>query len=391
MANYYADEDEFRRLNGLAPRTTTPTKTSTSTAPVTSRSTAPVSNNNYYKDEDDFRRMNGLSPRSSSQSNSYSQPQNNYNNMANNFSQALSQYSLPYEQALRDLLASAPKYSAPSEEALLDQATQYANLQIDPAIEALKRVMEQNRLSADSQRDSINANYASFEDTANRMLQEAANAALESAISRGGGRSGAVEWLTNKQQAPVMEQMTNVQADRTARLNAIADALALSESQGNEQLQSYEERRGQLTSSQLEALRQLTQAQAQGNWQNMFNAVQSLSNAATQANQFAEQAALARLPYYAQTESERQNNLLNWTQLMGEVPSQLPGSSNTAGLVQPLRSYGTSRGANIDYDPNTDSVLINGRSYSNSQLQNMGGQRVNGSWYLPQSVVDALF
>lgn len=303
----------------------------------------------------------------------------------------LKEYLMPYEQMYRDALSQFPKYEPPSEQELAQQASQWANLQINPLLQAIDRSLEQARTAASSQRQEIEANYAGFEDTVNRMLQEAASRALESAIARGGGRSGAVEWLTNKQQAPIMEQATTEQAKKTAALNAIAQALALTEQQAGEKREQFAERLGTLEANRLAELRNLAQAQAVGNWQQVMDATRNLMQMATQAQQFGQQYSLNLLPYFELTEAQRQAQPLDWTQVMGQVPeATLPQTSSAAAAV-PIRSYAAQRGASIDWDPATKEVIINGKRYSSSQLQNMGGYNQNGAWYIPESALAGLF
>jgi hypothetical protein len=65
--------------------------------------------------------------------------------------------------------------------------------------------------------------------------------------------------------------------------------------------------------------------------------------------------------------------------------------TNVSHSPVPLRDYATQQGATVGYDPATKSVIINGKKYSTSQLQQLGGQLVNGSWMIPQSAINGLF
>jgi len=298
----------------------------------------------------------------------------------------LPQYSFNYEQALRDIMNQMPKYTPRSDEELLKEATQYANLQIDPQIQALNRALEQIRQAAQARQEMINANYAGFQDSVNRLLDERARQATESAIARGGGRSGQVEWLTAQQQAPILDQAAKVEAQKTAALNEIANALGLSETQAAAQMQELEARRGELQSQQLSALRQLEHANATGNWQMAQQATQALAELAMQAKQYDRDYALALLPYYQMTEAERQGQLYDWANLMGEVPGNIPGGAS--GGAVPLRSYASGLGASIGYDAATGKVIIGNKSFSAAELEAAGGYNQGGHWYLPQSWVD---
>lgn len=292
-------------------------------------------------------------------------------------------YSFNYEQAMRDLMPQMPSYTPRSEDELLKEATQFANLQIDPQLQAIQRALEDARLSAGAQREMIEANYAGFEDSVNRMLDARERQATESAISRGGGRSGQVEWLTAQQQAPVLQQSAQAQAQHTASLNAIANALAEYEQQASRQMTDLEARRGDLQSQQLSALRQIEHANAVGNWQMAQQATQRLAELAMQARQHDREYELGRLPYFAQTEQQRQEQPMQYADMFGEMPS-LP----SAGGAVPLRTYASGQGASIGYDPATKKVTIGGRVYSDADLRAAGGEMRDGSWYLPQSWVD---
>ena len=317
----------------------------------------------------------------------YSQ-QNTPRDFADAIGQTMQQYSFPYEQAIRDLMGSAPSYTPPSEAELTGQARQWAELQVNPQISALGRAQEQAQQALQSQRGQVQASYAGMEEKVDRTMQEAAQKALESAISRGGGRSGAVEWLTNKLQQPVAEQFTGAQAQQAQELADIASRGSLLQEQYGTQETELEGRLGQLEANRLAELRNLSQAQASGNWQQVLQSTQNLATMATQAQQFAQGQAASMLPYYTQTETQRQAQPRDWASTIGEVP-EAPSNASSAGSV-PLRAFASERGASIDYDPSSNSVIINGRRYSSDTLEAMGGTFNNGRWQLPQSVADAL-
>ena len=307
---------------------------------------------------------------------------------ADAFGQTMQQYSFPYEQAIRDLIGSAPSYTPPSEAELTEQARQWAELQVNPQISALQRAAEQQSQALQSRQGQVEASYAGMEDTVNRTMQEAAQRALESAISRGGGRSGTVEWLTGKLQQPVAEQFAGAQAQKAQELADIASRGSLLQEQYGTQEQELEGRLGQLEANRLAELRNLSQAQATGNWQQMLQSTQNLANMATQAQQFAQSQVASMLPYYTLTEAQRQAQPIDWASIIGEMP-ETPTNASSAGSV-PLRAFATERGASIDYDPSSDTVIINGRSYSSDVLEAMGGSFNNGRWQLPQSVANVL-
>ena len=264
--------------------------------------------------------------------------------IASALSQAMSGYSVPYEQLLRDLQATMPQYTPRPESELLGQAQQYAGLQIDPQLQSLQRALGQARQEAGT------------------YTQEAEGRALESAIARGGGRSGAVEWLTEKQTKP------------------ITTALARAETEGLEKTQQLEARRGELEANQLAALRQLEHANASGNWQLAQQATAQLAQLAQQAQQFQQTYALNVLPYVQEPAGAAEDRWLREAETFG----QAGGPSGAVGL----REYATGKGASIGYDASTGQVTINGQRHTTQQLQTAGGYKQGDHWYLPQSWVD---
>lgn len=324
------------------------------------------------------------SSKSGSNLNYYSQQ-----DFARAIQEALREYSFPYEQALRDLIAQAPSYEMPSEAELARQAREWAELQINPQLEELTRALEQAQQALSTRQQQVEASYAGMEEAVNRMMAEAAQRALESAIARGGGQSGAVEWLTRQLQTPITEQFTAAQAQKAAELADIASRLAMLQEQAGTQRTQLQERLGQLEANRLAELRNLAYAQATGNWQQVMQSVSNLAQMATQAQQYSQQLAASLLPYYTLTEQQRQYQPMSWAELMGEVP-EAPTVPSSGGGVVPLRSFVSQQGGSIDYDPATGQVIINGRRYGRDVLESLGGSLQNGSWYLPQSAVMAL-
>ena len=303
----------------------------------------------------------------------------------NEMSKERDSYSTPYEKALRDLLAQSPSYSTLSDDEIQKQAANLASLQIDPQLMAMKQSLEDAQLSARTQEGKVNSAYAGWENQMQRLLGEAGDQATESAISRGGGRSGAVEWLTDKLQTPVIEQGAIEQAERTSTLTAIADALAQTQSQYGDSVEALEASRGQLTAAQVASLSQSNQANALTNWQTKYNATADLDSRAQNAQQNDYNNAQENLPYVTTTKEQDITNDQTDAELYGQV---LDKSTKTSANVTPLRTYIQSTGGTVGYDNKTKTVTINGKSYSSSQLKSLGGVLKNNNWYLPQSAID---
>lgn len=358
--------------SGKVARPSTPTTPSKPSTPAYSTPSKPT---NYYQPPQQ----------------QYQQQQQQYSpqDFAYAMQEALQQYSFPYEQALRDLISLAPSYEAPSEKELERQAREWAELQINPQLAELTRALEQAQQALGTRQQQVEASYAGMEEAVNRVMAEQAQRALESAIARGGGQSGAVEWLTSKLQQPIAEQFTSAQAQKAAELADIASRLSMFKEQAGTQKTQLQERLGQLEANRLAELRNLAQAQATGNWQQVMQSTQNLAQMATQAQQYAQQMAASMLPYYTMTEQQRQYQPINWAEMMGEIP-EAPSTGTGGGGAVPLRAFVGEQGGSIDYDPATGSVIINGRRYSSDVMESLGGSLQNGAWYLPESAVRSL-
>lgn len=301
------------------------------------------------------------------------------------------QYSFPYEQMMRDLISAMPKYTPPSEEELLRQAQRYAELQINPQLEALERAWQLLQQQTEAQKKYIEATYAGLEENVQNRLQELARQALENAIARGGGRSGVVEWLMQQYQKPVVEEYAKAQAEKAATLSDLANRLALAQQQYEEQRQQLAQRLGELQAQRLEELRNLAHATAMGDWETAFQAAQNLASMASSAQRSVLEFITSALPYYTMTEEARQTLPLKWAEAVGEVPPSVQQVYTGGVSAVPLRDYATKMGATVDYDPATGDVIINGRRYSPNVLsQVFGGKLVDGRWWLPESAMKTL-
>jgi len=208
------------------------------------------------------------------------------------------QYSFPYEQMLRDILAQPSAFNMPSDEDLLKQAQQYADLQINPYLSSLDTRWGQEQAAADTARKEVEAAYAGLEEKTNQALAQARQAALESAISRGAGRSGVVDWRTSQLEKPIYAGKQQAQAEQAAKLAAIANALSASQSDIGRQRSAYELQRGTLQSNQLAALKQQAIQQALAAQAQKWGQAYGLANLGLGANQFQQQSLMDMLNAY---------------------------------------------------------------------------------------------
>lgn len=299
--------------------------------------------------------------------------------------QGSSQYYVPYEKELQDLIRDYPKYTPLSQSEIESQANNYANLQIDPQLTALSQSLRNAIAAANSQKGEINAAYSGVGTTADRLLGDAQKQGEISAVARGGGRSGAVEYTVGQLKQPIMEQVTQAEADKAAKLSSVAEYMTNAQTTYDEKSESLEAQRGRLVAQQLAAIKELDYAKQIGSADAILAATERLSAVTNARNQF-------------------DNTLLqSYSDMMGEVPGEvterpvITGSNNSSvnndsGSQVGLRGYIESKGGTVDFTSPDGSamngtVTINGKSYSASQLMQKGATLKNGSWYIPESVL----
>ena len=219
-----------------------------------------------------------------------------------------------------DIFYEAPSYKPLSEEEARSIAQNWANLQIDPQIQALQRAIENARTTANTQMSAINAAYAGIPAQTDRMLADARNYALESAIARGGGRSGVVNWETEKRTTPIMQQAQQYEAEKAAKLAGVTDWLANAITQGEQRQLDLEGRRGDLTQQYIQDLMMYGEDRARANWQAVMNAGLALNAADQNAYQFDTSALLNLIPYILPSISESANWDNSMLSNFGEVP-----------------------------------------------------------------------
>jgi hypothetical protein len=306
---------------------------------------------------------------------------------------------IPYQQELEDWLQNLPSYTPLTDEEILSRANTYADLQIDPQIQALSDAIERARLDYASQQDRINAAYTSAEDRTSRLLAEAAEEALKSSIARGMSRSGAVEESTVKQQAPVLEALANLNATQTAALEALVNQLSLAEQQYNTNLNNLATRRGSLASQYAQTLYDANEAQMRQDWQAAFEALTLLSSMVSNQSNTNEEIANQKLPYITPTADQIDKTISDITNTLGTtVDLNKPPADSP---LRPVRDYANSLGMGdaIGYEVDAAGnrfVIINGQYFkinSDNTWGNGGKMIVNGDYataYLPQNILDAL-
>lgn len=246
-------------------------------------------------------------------------------------------YSYPYEQLYRDFLAAYPQARYQNEEDMLNEAKNYADLQVSSQLLALQQALDQAGVDAKAQKKTIEAAYAGMADQLAQAAEQQKAQALESAIARGGGRSGVVDWSNAKINEAQTEQLSQSEAQKSAQLANAANQLAALQKQYTGQINQLEGQRGSLAQNYLANLQNQSYANAVNAWGNQMNAISDMSGKALNANQF------------------NQGLTLDWTNTMGQVPSSIPQSgavtkkSSTANKTQPASSQKT---LNLDNEKN---------------------------------------
>ena len=157
----------------------------------------------------------------------------------------------------QDFFKNMPGYSYytpmdPNEKRRL--AAEYAGLQIDPHIQGLKRALEQALAGFGAQESRIRGAFAGTEAAFGRREAAQAQRDLESAIARGAGRTGVVDWLSAQRGEHFTELLAAEEAKKSAELTAIANQLGLLQQQTPQQIAELEARRGEVTSQELQRL-----------------------------------------------------------------------------------------------------------------------------------------
>jgi hypothetical protein len=275
------------------------------------------------------------------------------------------QYYVPGQQALEDAIAGL-NFTPRSTADIRKEATTRADLRINPQLTALKAALDRAISDADSRKRSIEANYANVPATSQRLLEEAHKAGTESAIARGGGRSGAVEYSVEQMKKPIHESVMLAESKKAADLSAIDQALSAIQEQYSTAVQALEAQRGDLIAAEMAALEAGDRELANAIANQRIGALYNLSSLLANADQF------------------NKRSVLDEAQISGKFPG-IPEGTVT------LRDYLIKNGfGEPGWDPSTGNVTINGKTYTAKQLEDSGGYIQNGRWQLPESVIKAM-
>jgi len=252
-----------------------------------------------------------------------------------------------------------PDYTPRTRDQILAEAKQYADLLINPQVSSLQNSVEQARQAAANQMGTLNAAYTAVPERTNRLLEANRQKALEQSISRGGGHSGAVEWLTKELQAPVLEGLNTLEAERMANTKGVAENLALAETQTIKGLQELETMRGGYAEQQAKAIEELEFARQSGNWEKALEAAQTISAINTQYQGQVNEMVMSMMPYLQNTVAQEDAAKQGIVETMGNTyalgnAANAPNSQPT-GIRDYLASvYGTDKVDDLlKYTPST--------------------------------------
>jgi len=246
----------------------------------------------------------------------------------------------PYQSFLESLMSRIPQWNQ-SPTQMQENARLWANLQIDPQISQLTRTLEQAMTNAQSQKQAIRAAFEGVPEQLERTEQRQAQADLESAIARGAGRSGVVDWQTRNRQEHFNQLLSQNAAQQAAQLAAVANQLGLTQQQTLDAMNQLEAQRGQLTQSFLSQLedrgftRGMQGTQAQMDLANlMANLAQNWNNAQwAQGRDIMDRTML--------TPAERHQLNIQYGELIGQIPDyMLDAFGNLIRREQPGKDAG---------------------------------------------------
>ena len=273
---------------------------------------------------------------------------------------------VPGQKSWEDAISNI-SYTPRSFSDMQDEASTLADLQINPQLTQLQASLKKAIADAGNQKLNIEANYASVQPTAERLLEQAQKSGTESAIARGGGRSGAVEYEVGQMKRPINESVMQAEAKKAAELTGVDNSLATVNENYAQQVQALETHRGTLVAAQLAALKS-------GDTEMAMRIASERANLELQASTLLDN----------RDRSDRQFELDQ-----SSIYGKSAGITGTVTLTDYLVSKGQSAPS---WDPNTGNVSINGKTYTPEQLSSpdVGGYIQGGRWQLPESVVKSM-
>jgi len=303
-----------------------------------------------------------------------------------------------YLDRMEKLLNNQPNRTPKTAAEIEEQAKNYVNLQIDPQLQSLVTMLERAKQNSEAQKASINTAYSTVGDRSSRLMQEAQEEALKSAIARGMSRSGAVEAGTAKLQAPVLERTQQLDAEQTAALNDVIAKLALAEQQYGDQVNTLNTNKGAMTTQYIQQLTDLDQANQTNNWAKALEVMNSMAALAANKSASDTTAALQGLAYTMPTYGQEEDIRSNIASVLGSIPTTTNTLTQAVNSpLAPLRAYANSvnNGSAVEYkvDPTGAKYVRVGTQWfkvADNGTFGYGGTIMNNTAYMPQNVLSQL-
>ena len=249
-----------------------PTTPATTTNSGSSSNTSGNTSGTYYPD-------GTFVPKSGSSSSNTNKNSPKTYHGSNNTNQPTPQSSSSFDwESLFDKLVPKNNFVAPSESQMRDWASSYASSQVNPLITAIQNNLAQQLAAQETAKSDIEAAYAGLPEKYAAQLEEARRTALESAIARGMGRSGVADWQTAQYSKPILESQRQSEADKAAKLAAIANTIAALNTTAQNSLTAAEQQRGALEAARMGELEQWAAQMAATGGQNNFNNMMQMAN-----------------------------------------------------------------------------------------------------------------
>lgn len=249
-----------------------PTTPATTTNSGSSSNTSGNTSGTYYPD-------GTFVPKSGSSSSNTNKNSPETYRGSNNTNQPTPQSSSSFDwESLFDKHVPKNNFVAPSESQMRDWASSYASSQVNPLITAIQNNLAQQLAAQETAKSDIEAAYAGLPEKYAAQLEEARRTALESAIARGMGRSGVADWQTAQYSKPILESQRQSEADKAAKLAAIANTIAALNTTAQNSLTAAEQQRGALEAARMGELEQWAAQMAATGGQNNFNNMMQMAN-----------------------------------------------------------------------------------------------------------------
>ena len=325
------------------------------------------------------------------------------NNPVTDLGTALSS-AVEVPEALKSLI-DAISYNAMSESERQSYAESLAGQKYGSVLNTLGSQKVNLDTEAQNALSQLEAQYSDREANTSKLVSEAQSSALKSAISRGGGRAGLVEYLVEKLSAPIYQADQQALKEENTKKQSIQNSLSTAKSGIDSQItQTEADKSNYLTS----VIQEIVKNDAAASTETNFNKANIMSQALSAAQQGNLTALQTTLPYLAMTAKDKASTDLSYLETMGQtansgasaaaIAPSLNADTSAGSALTGLRSYLTNKGVSVGWNAaNPHSVTLGatssspGTQVSSDVLKSYGGTLQNGdTWMLPQDNLEKL-